>query len=98
MGCDPAHRCLLIRGEGRGFCAGVDIKEMQKHPERIVDLNRGNYLSFRAVRAAEVPVIAAVHGFVNMVGLSTVNVYSMVSSATRRKRSTSRRFSSDSVE
>jgi enoyl-CoA hydratase/carnithine racemase len=64
MGCDPAHRCLLIRGEGRGFCAGVDIKEMQKHPERIVELNRGNYLSFRAVRAAEVPVITAVHGFV----------------------------------
>jgi enoyl-CoA hydratase len=27
-------------------------------------LNRGNYLSFRAVRAAEVPVITAVHGFV----------------------------------
>ena len=54
MGCDQAHRCLLIRGEGRGFCAGVDIKEMQKHPERIVDLNRGNYLSFRAVRATEV--------------------------------------------
>ena len=64
MGRDPAHRCLLIRGEGRGFCAGVDIKEMQKHPERIVELNRGNYLSFRAVRAAEVPVITAVHGFV----------------------------------
>jgi enoyl-CoA hydratase len=64
MGRDQVHRCLLIRGEGRGFCAGVDIKEMQKHPERIVDLNRGNYLSFRAVRAAEVPVIAAVHGHV----------------------------------
>ena len=64
MGRDPAHRCLLIRGEGRGFCAGVDIKEMQKHPGRIVELNRGNYLSFRAVRAAEVPVITAVHGFV----------------------------------
>ncbi len=64
MGRDPAHRCLLIRGEGRGFCAGVDIKEMQKHPGRIVELNRGNYLTFRAVRAAEVPVITAVHGFV----------------------------------
>ena len=57
-------RCVLIRAEGKGFCGGVDIKEMQKHPERIVDLNRGNYLSFRAVRAAEIPVITAVHGFV----------------------------------
>jgi enoyl-CoA hydratase len=57
-------RCLLIRGEGKGFCAGVDIKEMQQHPERIVDLNRGNFRTFRAVRACEVPVVTAVHGFV----------------------------------
>jgi len=64
MGRDPEVRCMLIRGEGRGFCAGVDIKEMQQHPERIVELNRGNYLSFKAVRAAEIPVITAVHGFV----------------------------------
>ncbi len=60
----PEVRCLLIRGEGKGFCAGVDIKEMQQYPERIVDLNRGNYLTFRAVRACEVPVVTAVHGFV----------------------------------
>jgi enoyl-CoA hydratase len=64
VGRDPDVRCMLIRGEGRGFCAGVDIKEMQQHPERIVDLNRGNYLSFKAVRAAEIPVVTAVHGFV----------------------------------
>jgi enoyl-CoA hydratase len=60
----PEVRCLLMRGEGKGFCAGVDIKEMQQHPERIVDLNRGNYRTFRAVRACEVPVVTAVHGFV----------------------------------
>jgi enoyl-CoA hydratase len=64
LGGDPEVRCLLIRGEGRGFCGGVDIKEMQAHPERIVALNRGNYRTFEAVRACEVPVIAAVHGFV----------------------------------
>ncbi len=57
-------RCVLIRGEGKGFCAGVDIKEMQQHPERIVELNRGNFRTFRAVRACEVPVVSAVHGFV----------------------------------
>ncbi|MBX3594721.1 enoyl-CoA hydratase family protein [Sphingomonas sp.] len=56
--------CVLIRAEGRGFCGGVDIKEMQAHPERITDLNRGNYLTFKAVRDAEVPVVSAVHGFV----------------------------------
>jgi enoyl-CoA hydratase len=61
---NPDVRCVLIRAEGKGFCAGVDIKEVQAHPERIVELNRGNFLTFRAVRSAEVPVVAAVHGFV----------------------------------
>jgi enoyl-CoA hydratase len=56
--------CVLIRAEGRGFCGGVDIKEMQAHPERITILNRGNYLTFKAIRDAEVPVVVAVHKFV----------------------------------
>jgi enoyl-CoA hydratase len=63
-GRNPDVRCVLIRAEGKGFCGGVDIKEMQAHPERIVELNRGNFLTFRAVRNCEVPVVTAVHGFV----------------------------------
>jgi enoyl-CoA hydratase len=64
LGADQQVRCVLVRGEGKGFCAGVDIKEMQQYPERIVELNRGNFRTFRAVRSCEVPVITAVHGFV----------------------------------
>lgn len=63
-GTNPEVRCVLIRAEGRGFCGGVDIKEMQAHPERITVLNRGNYLTFKAIRDCEVPVVVAVHGFV----------------------------------
>ena len=61
---DPSVHCVLIRAEGRGFCGGVDIKEMQAHPERIVELNRHNYRTSHAVRACPVPVISALHGFV----------------------------------
>lgn len=57
-------RCVLIRAEGRGFCGGVDIKEMQAHPERIARLNRDNYLTFKAIRDCAVPVVGALHGFV----------------------------------
>ncbi|WP_332817520.1 enoyl-CoA hydratase family protein [Sphingopyxis sp.] len=64
LGRDREVRCVLIRAEGRGFCGGVDIKEMQAHPERIVELNRGNFLTFRAIRGCEVPVVTAVHNFV----------------------------------
>ena len=63
-GADPEVRCVLIRAEGKGFCGGVDIKEMQAHPERIVELNRGNFLTFKAVRDCPLPVVTAVHGFV----------------------------------
>jgi enoyl-CoA hydratase len=64
VGSDPSVHVVLIRAEGRGFCGGVDIKEMQAHPERIALLNRGNYLTFKAIRDCEVPVVTAVHNFV----------------------------------
>ena len=63
-GGNPEVRVVLIRAEGKGFCAGVDLKVVKAFPERIVELNRGNYLTFKAVRTCEVPVVAAVHGFV----------------------------------
>ena len=56
-------QCLVIRAEGRGFQAGVDVKELAAQPERIVDVNRGCYDSFAAVYECPVPVIAAVHGY-----------------------------------
>ncbi len=64
LGADPETRVIVIRAEGRGFCAGVDIKELDQHPERIVAVNRGNYETFKAVHRCPVPVIVAVHGFV----------------------------------
>lgn len=57
-------RVLIIAAEGRGFCAGVDIKELAADSARIVEVNRGNYDTFAAIRDCPVPVIAAVHGFV----------------------------------
>jgi enoyl-CoA hydratase len=63
-GSNPEVRVVLIRAEGKGFCAGVDLKEMTRFPERIVELNKGNYLTFKAIRSSEVPVVTAVHGFV----------------------------------
>ena len=64
LGENPETRVIVIRAEGRGFCAGVDIKELDQHPERIVKVNRGNYETFKAVHRSPVPVIVAVHGFV----------------------------------
>ena len=64
-GADPAVRAVILAAEGRGFCAGVDIKEMQQAPghEALVGANRGCFAAFAAVYDCPVPVIAAVHGF-----------------------------------
>lgn len=64
LGADAAARVILIGAEGKGFCAGVDIKELAAHPERIVDVNRGNSETFRAIHRNPKPVIVALHGFV----------------------------------
>jgi len=64
LGQNPEVRVIVIRAEGRGFCAGVDIKELDGHPELIVKVNAGNYATFEAVHRNPVPVIVAVHGFV----------------------------------
>ncbi|HVT36471.1 MAG TPA: enoyl-CoA hydratase family protein [Nevskiaceae bacterium] len=64
LGRHPEARVIVLRAEGRGFCAGVDIKELDQHPEKIVSVNAGNYRSFEAVHRNPLPVIVAVHGFV----------------------------------
>ncbi len=64
-GQDSAVRAVILAAEGRGFCAGVDIKEMQRTPGHaaLIGANRGCFAAFAAVYECQVPVIAAVHGF-----------------------------------
>ncbi|MFF4772739.1 enoyl-CoA hydratase family protein [Microtetraspora fusca] len=64
-GREPETRVVVLCAEGRGFNAGVDIKEMQATSgfDALVGANRGCYAAFSAVYECEVPVIAAVHGF-----------------------------------
>ncbi|MGW0809414.1 enoyl-CoA hydratase family protein [Nonomuraea sp. NPDC002799] len=63
-GRDPATRVVVLRAEGRGFNAGVDIKELRAADgyEALVGVNRACYAAFAAVYACAVPVVAAVHG------------------------------------
>src|ERR1700692_1863834 len=65
LGTDPEVRVLILAAEGRGFNAGVDIKEMQASEGygALIGANRGCYAAFAAVYECEVPVIAAVNGF-----------------------------------
>jgi len=57
-------KVVLIRAEGKGFCAGVDIKELADNSAAIVGVNKGNYETGKAIHQCEVPVICAPHGYI----------------------------------
>ncbi|MFE0652200.1 enoyl-CoA hydratase family protein [Streptomyces sp. NPDC059534] len=63
-GRDPGVRCAVLTAEGRGFNAGVDIKELQRDPgpTSLIGANSGCAEAFAAVYECEVPVVAAVAG------------------------------------
>jgi enoyl-CoA hydratase len=76
-------RVAVLRAEGRGFCAGIDIKEVQALPgnEGIIGVNRGCFAAFKAIYDCPVPVVCAVHGFclgggIGLAGASDVIVAS----------------------
>ncbi len=58
-------RVVVLSATGRGFCAGVDIKEMQRLEGHagILGASQGCFAAFAAVYECPVPVIAAVRGF-----------------------------------
>ncbi|MFB6438010.1 enoyl-CoA hydratase family protein [Streptomyces sp. NPDC056411] len=67
-GRDPGVRCVVLAAEGRGFNAGVDIKELQREAatgghDALIGANHGCAEAFSAVYECAVPVVAAVQGF-----------------------------------
>ena len=72
LGEDESVRVVLVAAEGRGFCAGVDIKELAADSTLITRVNKGCYDTFAAIHDCPVPVIAAAHGFVLGGGIGIV--------------------------
>jgi enoyl-CoA hydratase len=64
-GADMDTKVVVLRAEGKGFNAGVDIKEMQNTDgfDALLGANKGCFAAFKAVYECAVPVIAAVNGF-----------------------------------
>lgn len=63
---------IVIRGEGRGFCAGADVKEFKgRGGDPVLTMNSlsAGTRFWDAVYDVQVPVVAAMHGFAVGAGL-----------------------------
>ena len=73
-------RCIILTAEGKGFNAGIDIKEMQSRPGYEFFLSSGAacYSTFEKIYMSLVPTIAAVNDFCMGLGVGLVGSCDMI--------------------
>jgi enoyl-CoA hydratase/carnithine racemase len=59
---DPAARCILLRGEGKHFCAGADFSDVAEGAEKGARYGGAFEAMLRGIEEHPLPVLAAVHG------------------------------------
>ncbi len=59
---DFPGRVLIVAGEGKAFCAGMDLKGVMSDPVTMADMLRGLSRVTRRLRRLSIPVIARVQG------------------------------------
>lgn len=71
---DPAVRCVVIGANGRGFCAGHDLKEMRANPDQSYYQTLFKQCSrvMQSIVNLPVPVIAKVQGMATAAGCQLV--------------------------
>lgn len=61
---DAEVACVVVRGDGRNFCAGANLRELQayREPDEVLPLLDGLHQLVQALRVFPKPVLAAVEG------------------------------------
>ena len=67
---DDQVRCIVITGEGRAFCSGQDLSEVDEHMDHGQVLRDHYGPMIKQIRQCEKPIIAAVNGVAAGAGFS----------------------------
>jgi len=74
---EPAVRAVVLAANGRGFCAGHDLKEMRRHAgDKAWQRGLFDACSRMMIRVTEIPqpVVARVHGIATAAGCQLVSM------------------------
>jgi enoyl-CoA hydratase/carnithine racemase len=76
IGAEPSIRCVVIGAQGKGFCAGHDLKELRAHPDLAWQQELFSVCNalMLALTALPQPVIARVHGIATAAGCQLVSM------------------------
>ncbi|MCZ6828427.1 MAG: enoyl-CoA hydratase family protein [Gammaproteobacteria bacterium] len=80
-------RCIILTAEGKGFNAGIDIKEMQSVEgwDHLLGSGEACYSAFHSIYTCSVPVIAAVNDFCMGLGVGMVASCDIIIASTRAR-------------
>jgi enoyl-CoA hydratase len=86
---DKTLRAVILTAKGKGFNAGIDIKEMQANKGREMEMNIGSgeacYHAFNEIYQCPAPVIAAVNDFCMGLGVGLVGSCDMIIASTKAR-------------
>ena len=84
---DPDLRAVILAAEGKGFNAGIDIKEMQgvEGFEHLLGSGEACYETFKQIYETPVPVIAAVNDFCMGLGIGLVGSADIIIASTKAR-------------
>src|SRR5437867_9879327 len=76
IGADPTIRCVVLAAEGKGFCAGHDLKELRAHSDLAWQQELFSSCNALMVSLTTLPqpVIARVHGIATAAGCQLVSM------------------------
>jgi enoyl-CoA hydratase len=87
LGRDRDARIVILTAEGKGFNAGIDIKEMQSADgfEHLLGSGAACYAAFEEIYRTPIPVIAAVNDFCMGLGVGLVGSCDILVASTRAR-------------